>query len=90
MNGNRLMIKNLDCNTTEEHIENLFSTYGDVCSIRISRFRGSGFVEMMSAAEARRVRDNLNGMSLWGRAMKIEAMGEGMRHRMMFFLGMLF
>jgi RNA recognition motif-containing protein len=87
MNGNRLLIKNLDYLTTEEHIENLFSTFGDVNRIRVNRNRGAGFVEMTSATEARRVKDNLDGMVLWGRSMKIDAAEDTMRHRIMFLLG---
>lgn len=89
MNGNRLMIKNLDYLTTEEHIENLFSMYGDVSRIRVNRGKGAGFVEMTSAAEARRVRDNLDGMSLWGRTIKIDSLDDSVRHRILFLLGRL-
>jgi RNA recognition motif-containing protein len=84
MNTNRLFIKNLDSLTTEENIENLFSIYGDVSKIKVNRDRGTGFVEMTSIGEANRVRDNLDGSTLWGRPMKIGSMNDSLKHRLIF------
>ncbi|OHD64227.1 MAG: hypothetical protein A2176_00900 [Spirochaetes bacterium RBG_13_51_14] len=90
MDNNRLLIKNLDYQTTAEHIEHLFSPYGDINRIRVNRSRGTGLVEMTSAAEAKRVRDNLDGSVLWGRSLKIDSIDSPVRYRLMNILGRFF
>jgi RNA recognition motif-containing protein len=90
METNRLLIKNLDSLTTEAHIENLFSIYGDVNRIRVNRERGRGFVEMTSAGEARRVHDKLDGAVLWGRSMEINRMNDTIRHRLIYLFSRIF
>jgi RNA recognition motif-containing protein len=88
MIANRLLIENLDYATTKEHLEKIFSTYGDVNRVVVRR--STGFVEMMSPSEARRAQENLDGENLWGRSMKIHAMDDSLRHRMMYLLGRFF
>lgn len=90
MVSKKLFIKNLDSLTTEEHIEDLFSTYGDVSKINIKRGRRLGFVEMTSAAEAKRVLDNLDGSTLWGRSLKINAMNDSLRCRFVYLFSRFF
>lgn len=82
MTTNRLLVENLDVMTTEEHLERVFSTYGDVSRVMVRRHRG--FVEMMSVPEAKRARENLDGSNLWGRSMKIQPMNDTFRYRMMY------
>ena len=89
MNTSRLVISNLDHLTTAEHIEKLFATYGDVNRVFVRKRRRLGFVEMMSASEAKRVREKLDGSTLWGR-MKIHGMDDSLHDRLSFLLGMMF
>jgi RNA recognition motif-containing protein len=88
MMSSRLLIENLDNLTTEEHLENIFSTYGDVNKVMVRRDKG--FVDMMSASEAKRARENLDGSNLWGRSMKIYAMNDTLRYRMMYLFSRFF
>lgn len=90
MNTKRLVISNLDQLTTAEHLEKLFATYGDVNRVTVKRKKGLGFVEMMSVSEAKRVRDKLDGSTLWGRSMKIHGMENTLHDRLSFLLGIIF
>lgn len=84
----RLLIENLDTMTTEEHLERIFSTYGDVEKVMVRRDRG--FVDMMSSSEAKRARKSLDGSNLWGRSMKIYTMDDTLRYRMMYLFSRFF
>jgi len=88
MNTNRLFIENLDHLTTAEHLENIFSTYGDVNKVKVRNDKG--FVEMMSASEANRARVNLDGSNLWGRSMKIYTIDDTLRHKMYYLFNRFF
>ncbi len=88
MNGNKLLIENLDHSTTAEHLENIFSIYGDVTRVKVRRDKG--FVEMMSASEANRARMKLDGSNLWGRSMKINAVDDSLLHRVSYLFNKLF
>lgn len=90
MNTKRLVISNLDHLTTAEHLETLFATYGDVNKVTVKKKRGLGFVEMMSVSEAKRVREKLNGSTLWGRSMRIHGMNDSLHDRLSFLLGIMF
>jgi RNA recognition motif-containing protein len=85
MNSKRLFIQNLDHSTTAEHLENIFSTYGEV-KVR----KDMGFVEMMTASEANRVRNKLDGSNLWGRSMRIYTVDDTLRHRMFYLYNRFF
>ena len=90
MNTKRLVISNLDHETTAEHLEKLFATYGDVNKITVKKKRGLGFVEMMSVSEARRVREKLDGSTLWGRSMRIHGMTDTLHDRISYLFGKMF
>ncbi len=68
MNENRLFIRNIDRQTTEEDLERIFSSCGDVDRIRVRSERG--IVDMLSVSQARRARHKLNGLILWGRSIE--------------------
>jgi RNA recognition motif-containing protein len=79
--GKKLYIGNLSYNTTEETLQNYFSTFGTVVSAKIIKDRdsgnskGFGFVEMSSDGEAAEAIDKANGKPFEGRAMRVnEAM----------------
>jgi RNA recognition motif-containing protein len=88
MNSKRLFIQNLDHSTTAEHLENIFSTYGDVNKVKVRK--DMGFVEMMTASEANRVRNKLDGSNLWGRSMRIYTVDDTLRHRMFYLFNRFF
>ncbi len=90
MNTNRLMVRNLDNMTTEKHLDNLFSIYGDIKKIMVKREKGLGFVEMTSVSEAKRVCKNLDGSVLWGRTMRIRIMDDSLQNRFIYLFGRIF
>ena len=65
-----LFVGNLDSETTQEELRQLFEAYGQVMQIHIIRDRDSGlprgfaFVEMTNAAEAEKAIKALNGSFL--------------------------
>jgi len=62
-----IYIAGLSYNVTDEHLNELFSGYGEVTSAKVindrdtGRSRGFGFVEMPNDEEAREAIDKLNG-----------------------------
>jgi RNA recognition motif-containing protein len=87
---NTVMVENLDTMTTEKHLDNLFSIYGDIKKIRMNRDKGFGFVEMTSISEAKRVCKKLDGSVLWGRSMKIQIMDNSLQNRFIYLFGRFF
>jgi len=65
--GKRLYVGGIPFQANEEEIRELFSTIGEVESVKIitdpqtGRSRGFGFVEMLSEDDAMRAISNLNG-----------------------------
>ena len=60
METSKLYVGNLTYSVTEKQLEELFSQYGDVKSVRIIERKGFGFVEMGSAEEAEKAMAALN------------------------------
>ncbi len=87
---NRLMVVNLDTMTTEKHLDNLFSIYGDIKKIKMNKDKGFGFVEMTSVSEAKRACKKLDGSVLWGRSMKIQIMDNSLQNRFIYLFGAFF
>jgi RNA recognition motif-containing protein len=75
---NKLYVGNLSWNTTEDGLKEYFSKYGTVTSTSIvidratNRSKGFGFVEMSSAEEALKARDESNGTEIDGRPIKVD------------------
>ena len=73
----RLYVGNLSYNTEEAQLEQLFSTLGEVASVRLvrdretGRSRGFGFVEMTDDAVGRAACDQLNQHELDGRRLTV-------------------
>jgi RNA recognition motif-containing protein len=88
MKDKTLFIENLDHLTTAEHLENIFSAYGDVNKVKVRKDKG--FVEMMTSSGANRARMKLDGCNLWGRSMKIWIADNTLRHRMLYMINRLF
>ena len=72
METNKLYVGNLTYSVTEKQLEDLFSQYGDVKSVRIIERKGFGFVEMGSAEEAEKAMAALNETEYEGLTMRID------------------
>jgi len=72
-----IYVGNLSYQTQSEELEELFSQYGTVSSVRIitdrdsGRSKGFGFLEMPEQAEANEAIEKLNGFNLDGRPLKV-------------------
>jgi cold-inducible RNA-binding protein len=79
MNNNKLFVGNLSFNTTENEIQDLFAAHGVVQEAKLmtdresGRPRGFGFVTMSTPEEAQAAIDALNGKSIDGRALTVNA-----------------
>lgn len=78
-----IFVSNISFKVREQSLAELFSTYGEVTSVRIikdketKRSKGYGFVEMANDAEAQAAIDALNGTSHFERAIVVaEAKGK--------------
>jgi RNA recognition motif-containing protein len=72
-----MYVSNLSFQTTEETLNNLFSKFGTVSSVRIilgretQQSRGFAFVEMPSEAESNAALSALNNKEVEGRSMNV-------------------
>lgn len=77
--SNKLFVGNLSFNTTENDLQDAFAAYGTVLETNLmtdrvtGRARGFGFVTMSNEQEAQSATDALNGASLDGRALTVNA-----------------
>lgn len=75
--NNKVYVGNMNYRTSEDQLQDLFSQYGEVSSVRIvkdkytGRAKGFGFVEMVEADSAKAAIDDLNGKEFDGRALKV-------------------
>jgi len=72
MQGSRLYVGNLSYSATNEELEELFSSYGEVRQVNIIEGKGFGFVEMASQADAEKAREALNGSEFKGRTLRVD------------------
>jgi cold-inducible RNA-binding protein len=72
-----IFVGNLDFNTSEEELRELFGAYGQVDRVSImndrdtGRSRGFGFVEMANAEEGEKAIAALNGSQVGGRKLNV-------------------
>jgi cold-inducible RNA-binding protein len=72
-----IFVGNLDFNTSEEELRQLFESYGQVDRVSImtdrdtGRSRGFGFVEMANAEDGEKAIAALNGSQLGGRKLNV-------------------
>jgi cold-inducible RNA-binding protein len=72
-----IFVGNLDFNTGEDELRQLFTTYGQVDRVSImtdrdtGRSRGFGFVEMANAEEGEKAIAGLNGSQVGGRTLNV-------------------
>ncbi len=75
--GSKIYVGGLPYSATEQQLNDLFSPYGTVESVRVitdkitGQSRGFGFVEMASAEEAKRAIQALNATQLGGRTLTV-------------------
>lgn len=72
MQVSKLYVGNLSYSVTNEQLEELFSSYGQVKEVRVIEGKGFGFVEMASVADAEKAREGLNGSDFEGRTIKVD------------------
>jgi RNA recognition motif-containing protein len=78
--GNKLYVGNLSKDITEADLQEFFSAYGTVVSIRIKKDSvtgepwGYGFVEMEDLRSAEAALKNANGQQLGQNTLRIDAM----------------
>lgn len=72
-----IFVGNLDFNTSEDELRQLFGAYGQVDRVSImtdrdtGRSRGFGFVEMSSAEDGEKAITALNGSQVGGRTLNV-------------------
>lgn len=72
MQNSKLYVGNLDYSVTRAQLEELFATYGEVRSVNVIEYKGFGFVEMSSPAEAQKAREALNGSEFKNRSLRVD------------------
>ena len=72
MASKTLYVGNLNYNTMEQALAELFAGQGHVVDVRIMMGKGFGFVEMASEEEATKAKDALNGVQLDGRTIRVD------------------
>lgn len=72
METSKLYVGNLTYSVDDKQLEELFSQFGEVKSVRVIERKGFGFVEMGSPEEAEKAKDSLNETEFVGRTLKID------------------
>ncbi len=76
--GRKLYVGNLSFNTTDQMLQDTFSTYGEVTSATVikdrdtSRSKGFGFVEFAQDADAQKAKGDMDGKELDGRSLRVD------------------
>lgn len=72
METSKLYVGNLTYSVNEQQLEELFSQFGEVKSVRVIERKGFGFVEMATPEEAEKAKETLNETEFVGRTLKID------------------
>ncbi len=72
MQTNKLYVGNLSYNATHQDVEELFSNYGTVLSVKLIEGKGFGFVEMSNQADAENAKKKLDGSEFKGRNIRVD------------------
>ncbi len=73
----KIYVGNMNYNTTEDSVRDLFSNYGEVLSVNMitdrytGRFKGFAFIEMETDDEANNAINSINGQELDGRELRV-------------------
>ena len=76
--GRKLYVGNLSFDTTDQTLQDTFSTYGEVTSATVikdrdtSRSKGFGFVEFAQDADAQKAKGAMDGKELDGRSLRVD------------------
>jgi len=86
--GKRLYVGDISFNATEESLRDLFSSIGEVESVKVitdrdtGRSKGFGFIEMSSEEDAKKAIEQLNGKTFMERVLIVnEARPQQQRER---------
>ncbi|ORX86199.1 RNA-binding domain-containing protein [Anaeromyces robustus] len=76
-NSTKLIIRNIPFEATKKDLRELFSTYGQIKSLRLPKkfdgsHRGFGFIDFLTKQEAKNVFENLTNTHLYGRHLVLE------------------
>jgi len=83
----KIYVGNMNYNTSEDTLRQLFAQYGEVVSVNVitdrytGRAKGFSFVEMASEDAARAAMGALNGRDVDGRQLKVNEANEKPRDR---------
>ncbi len=72
MQDSKLYVGNLNYSVTNNELEELFSSYGEVKEVNIIEGRGFGFVELANPSEAEKAKEALDGTEFQGRTLKVD------------------
>lgn len=72
MQGSKLYVGNLSYSVTNEQLNQLFATHGEVKQVSIIQGKGFGFVEMAEPTQAEAAKEALNGKEFEGRTLNID------------------
>ncbi len=72
MQGNKLYVGNLSYSVTNEQLQELFASHGEVRQVNIIEGKGFGFVEMSTTEEAQKAKEELNGTDFEGRTLRVD------------------
>ncbi len=67
MSSTKLYVGNLNYQTTDAKLKEVFGQFGEVTSANVLQGRGFGFVEMATPEGAQEARTKMNGTDLEGR-----------------------
>ena len=71
MAGKKLYCGNLKYSVTNEMLQNLCASYGEVVSVNIIEGKGFGFVEFANEESAEKAKEGLNGNEFEGRTLRV-------------------
>jgi RNA recognition motif-containing protein len=71
MQNSKLYVGNFKYSTTPNELEELFSPYGEILSVKIIEGKGFGFVEMSTPEAAMEAMEKLNGSDFGGRTLRV-------------------
>ncbi len=72
MEGSKLYVGNLKYSVTNDELEELFSSHGEVRAVNVIEGKGFGFVELSSPQEAESAKEALNGSEFQGRSLRVD------------------
>ncbi len=72
MGSKRLYVGNLNYQTSEDKLKEVFGAHGEVVSVTIIQGKGFGFVEMDSDEAANKAKEALNNADVDGRNVRVD------------------